>query len=113
MAVTTPNRDRLRALAELRPERGRVLSLFIDLDPSQFPTGEARASELNSLLDEAAKHVDAGDFDHVARVHLREDIDRVREALDPQSLGAGGARGLAVFACGPADLLEIVPLPQP
>src|SRR4051794_9358485 len=105
MAVTTPTRDRLRALADFRPDRGRVLSLFFDLDPSQFATGDARAAQINSALDEAAKRIDSAGLDHDALVQARADLDRVRAALDPQSMGAGGARGVAVFAAG-EQLLE-------
>src|SRR3954471_14862560 len=114
MAASTPTLGRARRLAEVRPATGRVLSLFFDLDPSESATGAARASQVNSLLDEAAKRVDAlEELDHDELVALRADVDRVREALDPQTMGAGGARGLAVYVCGPADLLEIIPLPYP
>ena len=34
MEAATTARSRLRRLAELRPERGRVLSIYFDLDPS-------------------------------------------------------------------------------
>jgi hypothetical protein len=108
MAVTTPTRDRLRALAELRPERGRVLSVFFDLDPATFGTAEARASQITSALDSAEREIDADDLDHDTRAQLRDDVDRVRGALDPQHMAAGGARGLAVYASGPADVLEII-----
>ena len=36
MAANTITRGRLRRLAELRPERGLVLSVFFNLDPSEF-----------------------------------------------------------------------------
>ena len=38
MAAQSTTRGRLRRLAELRPERGRVLSIFFNLDPSEFAT---------------------------------------------------------------------------
>ena len=114
MTTSAIPRGRLRRLAELRPQHGRVLSVFVDLDPAQFATGAARATQLTSLLDEAGRVADRlDDLDHDERVALREDIVRVRNALRPENLGAGGVRGLAIYACGPADMLEIFRLPHP
>src|SRR4051794_11284721 len=115
MAGTTTARGRLRRLADLRPAHGRVLSVYFDLDPSVFPTGTARASQITSVSDQAGKLVEQrrDEFDHDELVALREDVARIRSAFDPQTMGQGGARGLAVFACGPADLFEVVRLPHP
>jgi peptide subunit release factor 1 (eRF1) len=115
MAGTTTARGRLRRLADLRPAHGRVLSVYFDLDPSVFATGDARASQITSVTDEAGKLVEQrrDEFDHDELVALREDVERIRGAFDPQTMGQGGARGLAVFACGPADLFEVVRLPHP
>ena len=88
-------RDELRTLAAARPERGRVLSVFLDLDPSQFATGDAKASAVNSALDDAERRIDAEDLDHDARMQLRAEVDRVRASVDPPHLAAGGAHGLA------------------
>jgi peptide chain release factor subunit 1 len=91
-----------------------VLSVYIDLDPSQFATADARATQLNALLDEAGRMVDtAVDLSHDELVGLRQDIDRIREELDPETLGAGGARGLAVFASRTEDLFEVKPVGRP
>lgn len=113
--ATTITRGRLRRLAELRPQNGRVLSVFLDLDPSEFATPPARATQINAMLTEAEHLIDEkkAELSHDELIALREDCTRIREALDPDGLGAGGTRGLAVFACGPADLLEIVRLPDP
>jgi peptide chain release factor subunit 1 len=114
MAASTTSRGRLRRLAELRPERGRVLSLYFDLDPAQFATAPARASQITSLLDEAAKMIEArDDLDHGELTGLRADVERVRGLFDPQRMAAGGVRGIAVFACGPAGVLEVVRTPYP
>jgi peptide chain release factor subunit 1 len=114
MAATTTLSGRLRRLTELRPENGRVLSVYVDLDPSQFATAPARASQITSVCDEAERAIEAlDDVTHDEKIALREDVRRVREHFDPQTMGAGGAKGLAVFACGPADVFEVVTLPHP
>src|SRR3954469_20298772 len=41
--------ERLRDLAALSPAAGKVLSLFLNLDPTEFATPPARSTEINSL----------------------------------------------------------------
>ena len=114
MAANTITRGRLRRLAGLRPERGLVLSVFFNLDPSEFPTPAARATEVNSVVTAAAHKVEqAESIGHDERQALRADVERVREVLTGSDVASNGTHGLAVFACGPADLLEVVRLPHP
>jgi peptide chain release factor subunit 1 len=105
---------RLRRLAELRPQGAMVLSVFFNLDPSEFATPTARATELNSVVTAAARKVEEADgLDHEARLALRADVERVRDVLSGPDVATDGAHGLAVFACGPAGVLEVVRLPHP
>ena len=114
MAANSITRGRLRRLAELRPQRGLVLSIFFNLDPSEFGTPAARATEVNSVVTAAARKVDdAEGLEHEERLALRADVDRVREVLQGPDVASNGTHGLAVFACGPADLLEVVRLAHP
>ena len=114
MAANTITRGRLRRLAELRPQRGLVLSVFFNLDPSEFATPAARSTEINSVVTAAAKKVDEAEgLDHDARQALRADVNRVREVLSGSGMATNGTHGLAIFACGPADVLEVVRLPHP
>src|SRR5918997_5324886 len=114
MAVNTMTRGRLRRLVELRPERGRVLSVFFNLDPSEFATPAARATEVNSVLTAAARQVEQADgIEHEERQALRADVERVREVLRGPDLASDGTHGLAIFACGPVDVLEVIRLPHP
>jgi len=113
MAANTITRGRLRRLAEVRPERGRVLSVFLNLDPAQFGTPAARSSAITSVLTEAAHRVeDAAALEHDEREALKADLDRVRETLGGD-IASDGARAVAVFACQDADLLEVVALSHP
>ena len=106
----TLTRTRLRQLAELAPERGRVLSVYLNLDPSEFATPPARASAITSVMNEAHRRVEDldGDLSHDERMALRADLDAVREVLQQPSIADEGTRAVAVFACGPAGLLETV-----
>ena len=113
MAAQSLSRGRLRRLADVHPDRGRVLSVFMNLDPSELPTPAARSSAVTSILTEATRRVDeAGELAHDELRALRTDLERVREVLNGD-VAADGARGVAVFACEPEDLLEVVPLRHP
>jgi peptide chain release factor subunit 1 len=114
MAANTITRGRLRRLAELRPERGLVLSVFFNLDPSEFATPAARSTEVNSVVTAAARKVDEAEgLSHDERQALRADVERVREVLRGSDIASNGTHGLAVFACGPEGLLEVVRLAHP
>jgi peptide chain release factor subunit 1 len=113
MATLTLTRDRLRRLAEVRPEQARVLSVFIDLDPTRFATPPARATQITSLLSEGRRRIDEEtDLSGPELQALREDLDRAEERLRDNDLAANGTRGVAIFACGPEQLLEVVRVPQ-
>jgi peptide chain release factor subunit 1 len=113
MLANDVDAPRLRRLAGLRPQGARVLSLYLDLEPSEFAGARARESELTSALHAAERIADGSSLDHDALVAVREDIERAREALSADDLDVSGARAVALFACTPADLFEIVRLPRP
>jgi hypothetical protein len=114
MAANTLDRGHLRRLADVRPERGRVLSVFLDLDPSQFATAPARASAITSVVDAAQRKVkECQDLGHDEQEWLKADVERVREALRGGGIAENGARAVAVFASEPANLLEVIPLRRP
>src|SRR3954467_7202137 len=105
--------ERLRELAVLRPDGARVLSVFLNLDPASFAEPPARASEIRSVVDELRRlsRAESEDADHDAKIGIRADVDRISEFLDDFS--PKGAHGLVIFACGPADLFEVIRLPRP
>ena len=114
MAANTITRTRLRQLADVKPDRGRVLSVFLNLDPAEFATPAARSTAVTSVMTEAAHRVEQADgLDHDERQALKADIDRVRETLMASDIAQNGTRAVAVYACQPADLLEVVRLNHP
>jgi peptide chain release factor subunit 1 len=96
--------DTLRRLAELRPVNGKVVSIYLNLDPTEFASAPARATAINSVVDEAAKA--ARDEDP----SVREDVGRIQELF--KSFDFQGAHGVAVFACSGEDLFEVIKLPR-
>src|SRR4051794_5660673 len=104
--------ERLRELAGVRAPVGtRVLSLYLDLNPSEFATGEARATEIRSVLDEADRDArETEEITHEGKVALRADVDRV-QSFFADDFSAKGTHGLALFACAPAGLFNVLRLP--
>jgi peptide chain release factor subunit 1 len=96
--------DTLRRLAELRPDDGKVVSIYLNLDPTEFASGPARSTAINSVLDQAGRA--ARDED----ASVREDVERIRDAF--KGFDFQGAHGVAVFACASEDLLEVIKLPR-
>jgi peptide chain release factor subunit 1 len=112
MQVSAPDRDQLRALAELRLDRPVVLSLYLNLDPSQFATPPARKSSIRSLLDEAERRVrERAGLSHDDRVALQASLERAKSLLE-NDLPTDGAHALAVFASEQNALFEALKLPR-
>jgi peptide chain release factor subunit 1 len=108
-AATDEVLERLAAV-RLDDDAGRVISVYLDLDPSQFATARARTSEINSVLDEAGREIRASQgLTHQARSALVEDLDRLRVYFDTE-FSADGAHAMALFAAAPVGLFEVVPL---
>jgi peptide chain release factor subunit 1 len=114
MQANDITRERLRRLADTRPAQGKVLSLFLNLDPREFGTTPARGTEVRSMLDRASRQVrDDESLTHEQRAALRADLERLQAELGDGGLDAKGAHGVAVFASGPAGLFEVLKLSEP
>ncbi|HEV2786478.1 MAG TPA: hypothetical protein VGV67_08830 [Solirubrobacteraceae bacterium] len=99
----------LRRLAALEA-RVPVLSLYLDLNPTDFGTHQARRSAYTSLLDEARKRAEQHTADHDGKMSLRADIERARTFFDDYRPTRG--RGVAIFAASGANLFEAYTLPR-
>jgi peptide chain release factor subunit 1 len=114
MAANTITRGQLRRLADVRPERGRVISVFLNLDPTEFATPAARSSAITSVMTEAAHRVEeAKDLEHDEREALKADVERVRQVLSGSDVATNGTRAVAVYACSAENLLEVIRLRHP
>src|SRR5215210_3899094 len=112
MQVSAPDHDQLRRLAELRLGRPVVLSLYLDLDPSEFATPPARKTAIRSLVDEADRRLrDPSALSHDDRMALQASLARATDFLENE-LPADGAHAVALFASESADLFEALPLPR-
>lgn len=100
-----------RRLAQRRFEHP-LLSASLDLDPTRFATAAARATEINSLVDEARRQLRQGALDHADRAALKGDVERVERYLT-RELDASGALGVACYCSKRAQLFEAVALKTP
>jgi len=99
MALTALPSEVLERLARLECDGHPVLSVYLDLDPSRFPTPAERDTELSALLSRAGAH-DA-------------DAKSARQAVRDHPELVKGAKGIAIFSCAATGALEILPLPEP
>ncbi len=85
-----------------------VTSLYahVDADPGHREDLHARVT---SMLDEVYPLAKNDSVDHEARLSLRADVDRIREALAQERWKPGA---VAIFACSGRNLYEEVPLPR-
>jgi hypothetical protein len=105
--------EQVRHLIEHRGQH-QVISLYLDLDPEQFATPPARASQIRSLLDEGGRKIDGlEDLSHEDRFALRQDLKRIDLFLSASTAPFKGARSLALFCSGPDDLFEVIQLTRP
>jgi peptide chain release factor subunit 1 len=105
--------DELRNLAGFEAEKGRAISLYLDLDPSSSPTAGDAATRLNSLLDEGARADGANrrDLSHDQRQGLKADFDRIRRYFGAE-FSRNGAHGLAIFCAGLDNVWRPLPLTE-
>jgi peptide chain release factor subunit 1 len=112
MQATAPDRDRLRTLAELQLDRPVILSLYLNLDPSEFATPPARKTAVRSLIDEAERRLrDGNALSHDDRASLQASLERASAFLE-NDLPSDGAHGLALFVSERNDLFEALKLPR-
>src|SRR5215212_3377638 len=112
MQVSAPDRDQLKRLAELRLDRPVVLSLYLNLDPSQFATPPARKTSVRSLIDEAERRLrEQSSLAHEDRGALEASLERAAAFLE-NDLPSDGAHALALFASEQDGLFEALKLPR-
>lgn len=99
-----------RQLAARRFEHPLV-SAFIDLDPTRFASSGARATEVNSLLDQAQQELHAKPLQHEDRMALEQDLRRIGRYVTSE-FEVSGTQGLAIYCCSREALFEPVRLPH-
>lgn len=110
--VTTENavRDVLRRLAAVPPGPYRVVSCYLKLEPRDKTRGKYLIKMKNRVR-EALGAVGRQRLDRGVAEGVAADLERTRAYFEePGRLPS--ARGIALFACTPLGLFEVVPLPH-
>jgi len=109
--AATVSWEGLRELAGFRAEKGRAVSLYVDLDPHLVPAAGGAHTRVNSLLDEAGKATGANrsDLSHDQRMALKSDFERIRRFVE-LDFNRDGVRGLAVFTASLDNFWRPIPL---
>src|SRR4051812_37933396 len=102
--------ETLRSLSEVEADEPVVVSLFLDLDPSQFALAPARASQITSLLSDLDALLRDADLSHDAAEALKVDRERIEEFLRDDDLDVDGAAALAVYSSHALDVFTAIKL---
>jgi len=87
-----------------------VVSCYLKLEPRDRGRGKYLI-KLKNRAKRLTGGLEAGGLTRAERTQVEADVERIREHLSqPSQLPPG--RGVAVFACGPLRLFEVVPLPH-
>jgi peptide chain release factor subunit 1 len=113
MQLSQLSEDTLRALSEVEADEPVVVSLFLDLDPAQFATPPARASQITSLLSKLDELLRDETLSRDAADALKVDRRRIEDFLRDDDLDADGAAALAVYSSDALEVFEAVKLPNP
>jgi peptide chain release factor subunit 1 len=113
MQLSQLSEDTLRALSEVEADEPVVVSLFLDLDPAQFATPAARASQITSLLSKLDELLRDETLSRDAADALKVDRRRIEDFLRDDDLDADGAAALAVYSSDALEVFEAVKLPNP
>src|SRR3954453_18333389 len=105
--------DTLKSLSEVEADEPVVVSLFLNLDPSQFAVLPARASQITSLLSDLDALLGDSELSHDAAEALKVDRERIESYLRDDELDVDGAPALAIYSSSALDLFRVVALPEP
>lgn len=107
MQVTRLTDDTLRSLSELEAGEPVVVRLFLNLDPAQFATARARASQISSLLSDLEALLPEGDMSSDAAKALKVDRERIEAILRDDDLDVDEAAALRRTRVGSREVRRL------
>ena len=100
----------LARLTRLRTEDHRIVTCYLKVEPRDRARGKYLI-KLKNRIREVERALATTDLPRGVREEISADLRRIQEQLrEPKRLPA--SQGLAVFACGPLKLFEMVGLPS-
>ena len=102
-------RERLQRLAAVNAGRHRVVTCYLKLEPRDRSRGKYLI-KLKNRVREVVQALPRLGLDRAAQDQAERDLERIQAFLrSPGNLPS--TQGVALFACGPLDLFEAIPLP--
>jgi peptide chain release factor subunit 1 len=100
----------LSRLTRVRTDQHRVVSCYLKVEPRDRARGKYLI-KLKNRIREVERALDELDFPRPVREEITADLKRIHDQIrEPARLPA--TQGLAIFACGPLKLFELVGLPS-
>ncbi|HYT03682.1 MAG TPA: hypothetical protein VEM13_02220 [Gemmatimonadales bacterium] len=103
-------RDVVRRLSAVQPGPYRVVSCYLKLEPRDKTRGKYLIKMKNRVRDALAT-LEQQPLDRAVRDSVAADLQRVRRHFEEPG-GLPASRGIALFACQPLGLFEVVALPH-
>jgi peptide chain release factor subunit 1 len=113
MRATELTEQSLKALSEVEADEPVVVSLFLNLDPSLVATGQARSSQITSVLARLDGLLRESGLSEDALEALEVDRARIEDYLREDALDVDGAAGLAVYSASALDEYRAIKLLEP
>src|SRR5258705_415432 len=103
-------RAAVERLARVPPGAYHVVSCYLKLEPRDKTRGKYLI-KIKNRIREALVALERQDLERALRTQVAADLERVQSYFrEPTRLPP--ARGIALFACGPLDLFDVLPLPH-
>lgn len=113
MRATELTEQSLKALSEVEADEPVVVSLFLNLDPSLVATGQARSSQITSVLARLDELLRESGLSEDALEALEVDRARIEDYLREDALDVDGVAGLAVYSASALDEYRAIKLLEP
>ncbi|HEU4473747.1 MAG TPA: hypothetical protein VFR72_02865 [Gemmatimonadales bacterium] len=102
-------RERLQRLGAVNAGRHRVVTCYLKLEPRDRSRGKYLI-KLKNRVREVVQALPRLGLDRAIQDQAEHDLERIQTFLrSPSNLPS--TQGVALFACGPLDLFEAIPLP--
>jgi peptide chain release factor subunit 1 len=103
-------RKQLQRLVRIQAGQHWIVSCYLKLEPRDRSRGKYQI-KLKNRVREVVEALPAEGLTREEMEEVRADLDRVLDFVrHPEDLPA--ARGIALFACGPLGLFEVIPVPR-
>src|SRR3989442_6731243 len=110
----SPSESAVRAaierLSRVQPGAYHVVSCYLKLEPRDKTRGKYLI-KIKNRIREALAALQRQELERALRAQVAADLERV-QAYFSEPTRLPPARGVALFACGPLDLFEVLPLPH-